>query len=177
MIRLPYRLLQHLAQAGALAALMTAPEAAVPAAAGPAIAWFPGDVDAAVARALVEHKPLFLYWGASWCPPCNQVKATLFKRLDFIERSSQFIPVYVDGDQPNAQKLGERFRVRGYPTMILFASDGSEITRLPGEIDPQQYLQALSLGLGTGRSARAALRAALGQGAGNLTAEDWTLLA
>ncbi len=179
MIRLPHRSLQVLAQAAALAALMAAPTAAVPvlAAGEPAIAWFPGDVDAAFSRARFEHKPLFLYWGASWCPPCNQVKATLFKRLDFIERSSQFIPVYLDGDQPSAQKLGDRFRVRGYPTMILFSPDGSEITRLPGEIDPQQYLQALSLGLGTGRSARATLRAALGLNAANLTAEDWTLLA
>jgi len=85
--------------------------------------------------------------------------------------------VYVDGDQPNAQKLGERFRVRGYPTMILFASDGAEITRLPGEIDPQQYLQVLLLGLGTGRSARATLASALGADAAKLTGEDWTLLA
>ena len=148
-----------------------------PPADGPQIAWFAGDVDAAFARARSEHKPLFLYWGASWCPPCNQVKATLFKRRDFVDRSSQFVPVYLDGDQPNAQKLADRFRVRGYPTMILFASDGAEITRLPGEIDPQQYLQALSLGLGSGRSARATLRSALAPGAAGLTAEDWGLLA
>ncbi|HEX4597205.1 MAG TPA: thioredoxin family protein [Burkholderiaceae bacterium] len=148
-----------------------------PATSGRSIAWFKGDVDAAFARARTEHKPLFLYWGATWCPPCNQVKATLFNRADFIERSSQFIPVYIDGDQPNAQKLADRFRVRGYPTMILFASGGDEITRLPGEIDPQQYLQVLSLGLGTGRSARATLTAALGPGAARLTAEEWMLLA
>ncbi len=142
-----------------------------------AIAWFAGDIDAAFAQARSDRKPLFLYWGATWCPPCNQVQATLFKRRDFIERSGQFIPVYLDGDRPNAQKLADRFRVRGYPTMILFASDGSEITRLPGEIDPQQYLQALSLGLGRGKSARATLRAALAPGASSLTAEDWSLLA
>jgi len=158
-------------------AAATAAPVADPAGGGSSIAWFPGDVDAAFARARAEHKPLFLYWGASWCPPCNQVKATLFKRHDFVERSTQFIPVYVDGDQPSGQKVGDRFRVRGYPTMILFASDGAEITRLPGEIDPQQYLQVLSLGLGTGRSAHATLAAAMGPGAANLTAEDWTLLA
>lgn len=167
------------ALAGALAALSA--QAAAPAQEssghGSAIAWFPGDVDAAFARARSEHKPLFLYWGASWCPPCNEVKATIFRRADFVERSRQFIPVYVDGDQPSAQKLADRFRVRGYPTMILFAPDGAEITRLPGEIDPQQYLEALALGLGSGRSARATLRAALDEGGRGLTAGDWTLLA
>jgi len=156
-----------------------APEPTLPSKEAPHIAWFAGDVDAAFARARQERKPLFLYWGASWCPPCIQVKASLFKRLDFIERSAQFVPVYIDGDQPKAQTLGERFRVAGYPTMILFTPDGAEITRLPGEIDPAQYLQALSLGLGTGRSARATLRTALGdaRAAATVRLEDWTLLA
>jgi thiol-disulfide isomerase/thioredoxin len=167
------------ALAGALAALSPGPAAPAQEASGrgSAIAWFPGDVDAAFARARSEHRPLFLYWGASWCPPCNEVKATIFRRADFVARSRQFIPVYIDGDQPSAQKLADRFKVRGYPTMILFAPDGAEITRLPGEIDPRHYLQVLSLGLGSGRSARATLRAALGESGRPLNAEDWTLLA
>ena len=60
--------------------------------------------------ARAETKPVFVYWGAKWCPPCNQVKATLFNRQDFIERSRAFVPVYVDGDSPGAQKIGARFR-------------------------------------------------------------------
>jgi thiol-disulfide isomerase/thioredoxin len=169
--------LAPVALSAALGAPLAAEAAPDPSAQKPEIAWFAGDVDAAFAQARSDRKPLFLYWGATWCPPCNQVRATLFARRDFIERSSQFIPVYLDGDQPNAQKLADRFRVRGYPTMILFAPDGSEITRLPGEIDPQQYLQALSLGLGRGKSARATLRSALAPGKSGLTAEDWSLLA
>ena len=61
------------------------------------------EVDAAFALAKSESKPVFVYWGAKWCPPCNQVKATLFNRQDFIERSRAFVPVYVDGDSPGAQ--------------------------------------------------------------------------
>ena len=89
------------------------------------------DVDAAFALALAQTKPVFVYWGAKWCPPCNQVKATLFNRQDFIERSRAFVPVYVDGDSPGAQKIGARFRVSGYPTMLLFSAQGTELTRLP----------------------------------------------
>src|SRR2546426_11654475 len=36
------------------------------------IAWRKDDVDAAFVAAKTDHKPLFLYWGAVWCPPCNQ---------------------------------------------------------------------------------------------------------
>src|SRR5215211_6711451 len=38
------------------------------------IAWFHGDVDAAFAAAKAANKPVFLYWGAEWCPPCAQIK-------------------------------------------------------------------------------------------------------
>ena len=57
------------------------------------IAWRKGGVDAAFAAAKAESKPVFLYWGAKWCPPCNQVMATILNRQDFIERSRHFVPV------------------------------------------------------------------------------------
>jgi thiol:disulfide interchange protein len=101
------------------------------------VAWIPASTDtqveSAFAQSRAERKPLLLYWGAKWCPPCNQLKATLFNRQDFIERSRSFVAVNVDGDLPGAQKLGARFKVVGYPTMILFNPSGAEVTRLPGE--------------------------------------------
>src|SRR5471032_972197 len=39
-----------------------------------------GGIDAAFAQAAAAQRPLFLYWGAAWCPPCNRVKADIFAR-------------------------------------------------------------------------------------------------
>ena len=145
----------------------------------PGVAWVQAstdaEVDAAFARARAEKKPVFLYWGATWCPPCNQVKATIFSRSAFVERSRAFVPVYVDGDRPGAQKVGARFAVSGYPTMVLFAPDGRELVRVPGEVDPERYQEVLSLGLVAKRPARAVLADALAGKA--LTATEWRLLA
>ncbi len=133
-------------------------------------------IDAAFALARDAKKPVFVYWGAKWCPPCNQVKATLFNRQDFIERSRGFVPVYVDGDSPGAQKIGARFKVSGYPTMVLFTPQGQEVTRLPGEVDPVRYTQVLTLGMNAARPVGAVLADALARPAA-LDGNDWRLLA
>jgi hypothetical protein len=160
------------------AAVVAATAPAMPAAAHAesAIDWRKGDVDAAFAAARSQNMPLFLYWGAVWCPPCNQVKATIFNRQDFIERARFFVPVYLDGDSKSAQMLGARFNVSGYPTMILFTPDGREITRLPGEVDAEQYMRVLALGMSGTRPVKDALAAGLKPGA-KLSADDWRMLA
>ena len=133
------------------------------------------DIDKAFAQARSEKKPVLLYWGAKWCPPCNQLKATLFNRQDFIEQTHAVVTVHIDGDSPGAQKLGTRFKVRGYPTMILFNNDGAEITRLPGEIDAPQVVKVLQLGMAGGRPVKAVLADA--RAGKTLTANEWRLLA
>jgi thioredoxin-related protein len=143
------------------------------------VAWLTANADAdierAFAQARTQGKPLLLYWGATWCPPCNQLKATLFNRQDFATQSKHFVAVFVDGDRPAAQKLGARFKVSGYPTLVLFTPEGREITRLPGEADAPQVLSLLADGLAGGRPVAAVLADARAGKA--LSANEWRLLA
>jgi thiol-disulfide isomerase/thioredoxin len=133
------------------------------------------EIDAAFAQAARLKRPVLMYWGASWCPPCNQLKATLFNRQEFANLARQFVAVHVDGDRPGAQRVSSRFKVSGYPTVVLFTPDRQEITRLPGEVDAPQLLAVLQGGLNGGRPAQAVLADALG--GRPLRAADWRLLA
>jgi thiol-disulfide isomerase/thioredoxin len=105
----------------------------------PGIAWFQGDVADAFKLAQAQKKPVFLYWGAKWCPPCQQLKATVFSRQDFIAKSREFVDVYLDGDAAGSQKWGDKFGTSGYPTVVILRPDQKEITRISGGMDLSLY--------------------------------------
>src|SRR5882672_2461282 len=152
-----------------------APEAATEHAAEhadtPGIAWFKGDVDAAFKSAQAANKPVLLYWGAQWCPPCKQLQSAVFSRPDFIEKSKLFVAVHLDGDLPDAQKWGDVFRVTGYPTVVVFKPDRTEITRIAGNMDLTLYASVLDNTIGDVRPVKDVVELAV-KAAAPLSAED-----
>ncbi|XLZ69019.1 thioredoxin family protein [Massilia sp. SR12] len=141
-----------------------------------AIEWFDGGFDAALAAARAAGRPLFLYWGAAWCPPCNRVKYEIFRREEFPARLQSMLAIQLDGDSPNAQALAARLKLRSYPSTVMYRPDGSEITRLPCELDGELFGEALMAARFAGNSAAESMAAAL-DGTRTLAPSEWTLLA
>ncbi len=141
----------------------TAAETAAAAAHGDEVAWFDGDVEAAFASARSEGKPLFLYWGAKWCPPCHYLKDKIFRRPEFVAKSRRFVSVYLDGDSERAQLLLEEYGMQGYPTVIVFSSAGEELIRMPSDIPVERYAGVLDAALAGLRPVAEVLAAALAE--------------
>jgi protein disulfide-isomerase len=139
------------------------------------IAWREGDVDDAFAEAKATNKPVLLYWGAKWCPPCNVMKETLFKDPAFIAEAARFIPVHLDGDAKNAQLWGDKFSIRGYPTVIILTPDRAEITRLAGGATASALADALRIAAKRTTPIEDVLRRA--RDPKSLSPEDWEVLA
>lgn len=139
------------------------------------IAWFPGTVDEAFAAAREQDKPIFLYFGAEWCPYCKELQATVFRRDRFIELSRQFVAINLGVDNTDSISDGDRFNVYGLPTVIVFNAAGEELTRIAGGIDSEQYAGVLELSLNAIRPVSELVHTV--QAGGQLDSDDWQLLA
>lgn len=151
---------------------------AEPAASGRAeIAWFEGSVEEAFAFAQEDGKPVFLYWGAVWCPPCHYLKDKIFAKEEFVAKSRQFVPVYLDGDTERAQVWGEKLDARGYPTVIILDPEGTEVLRMSTDVPVDEYAEVLDLALAATRPVPQVLAEVLEVGPADAAASDLGLLA
>jgi thioredoxin-related protein len=108
------------------------------------IDWKTESVEKAIKEASKDHKPIFLYWGAVWCPPCNQIKKTVFETREFKKIIKKYIAVYLDGDTNEAQLWADKLKTKGYPTMLIMSENGQELFRLPTGITPKEYIELLT---------------------------------
>jgi thioredoxin-related protein len=95
------------------------------------------DLEKAMARAKEEKKTLLVeFTGSDWCPPCIAMRKNVFSKKEFIEAASKDF-ILVELDFPNGDKelkkknqpYAKKYEIKGYPTVILFDSEGQEFTR------------------------------------------------
>ncbi|MBF0441890.1 MAG: thioredoxin family protein [Oligoflexales bacterium] len=137
------------------------------------VAWHKGDVESAFIKAKNEHKKLFLYWGAKWCPPCNSLKARVFSKPRFKELMKHFVPIYLDGDTEMAQIWADRLQAYGYPTVIVFNPDGTEIMRISEGVDIAEFETAINSVLQESETSMQLITKCLDGGASD---SDWKTL-
>jgi thiol:disulfide interchange protein len=102
-----------------------------------AVAWTK-DPAAGFERAVEQKRPVLLYFTASWCPPCQQMKATTFTSAEVAQALSDCVAVKVDVDE-NRQMAAEH-NVRTIPHMKLVSPDGKLIRQKGGYMSPDQFI-------------------------------------
>lgn len=138
------------------------------------VEWFAGSVDQAFKEAHARQVPIFIYWGAVWCPPCNEVKSQIFSQKAFPDLMRQVVPVYLDGDSEAAQLWGEKLQVSGYPTLLLLNKDGKEIVRIVESVNFSEFKEVFDSALAANEPLEDIMKRALG---GRAKDADWHVLA
>ncbi len=82
------------------------------------------------------HKPILVDLWAEWCAPCRVIAPMLQKALD--EYDGDIVLAKVEVDEDENMKLAGRYKVRGFPTIILFQK-GAEVARFSGA-KPLQFI-------------------------------------
>lgn len=142
----------------------------------PTVAWQHGDVGLALAQAKALHRPALVYWGAKWCAPCSRLKATLFINPDFVKLSRSVVAIHLDGDDKGAQAWGDRFKISGYPTLILLDGTGKEVARPDTNENSATVVRTLVSSLGRVQSPSDLIDRAI-SGPRTLSAADWAAVA
>lgn len=91
------------------------------------IAWRE-DFDAARVEAKAGNKPMLLVFSAAWCPPCNAMKHDVWPDAA-VSRvvNSDFVPLYVDVDNPGNAPIARRYNVSGIPAVLVVDANGEVI--------------------------------------------------
>jgi putative thioredoxin len=76
-----------------------------------------------------SNQPILVDFWADWCAPCHAITPHLQRVMD--ELSDQLLLVKVEVDHGENMKLAGRYKLRGFPTLILFAQ-GREVARFAG---------------------------------------------
>lgn len=95
------------------------------------------DLDKAFEKAKAEKKSVLVeFTGSDWCPPCIAMRKNVFSKKEFVDGASKkYILVELDfpkGEKEIAEKnqpFAEKYKIEGFPTVILFNSAGKEFNR------------------------------------------------
>lgn len=115
------------------------------------------DFEAAKKQAAEEDKDLFIVFsGSDWCSWCVRLEREILSADGFFESISEnFVPVYIDQPQDQsllselAQKqnpeLVQKYRIRGFPTVLLADADGVVFAETGYQIGgPEKYLKSVA---------------------------------
>lgn len=97
-----------------------------------AIAWQPS-LDAALAKAKSQGKPVMIDFYATWCGPCKILDEQIYPDANVAKEAKNFISVKLNVDMQS--EAVNQYRVGGLPTVLFLDASGKEVHRLVGLFD------------------------------------------
>ncbi|MEM7151585.1 MAG: thioredoxin family protein [Myxococcota bacterium] len=110
----------------------------------PAVDWFEGTLEEALAKAKADGKLVFVDVGAYWCPPCHRLDEEVFVRPEIGALLEQdFIAMHIDAEKGEGPEIVERYHVQAYPTMLVLEASGLEKDRMVDFLEPEAFATAI----------------------------------
>jgi thiol:disulfide interchange protein DsbD len=102
----------------------------------------------AVHKALAEHRPMIVDFGASWCGACKELDEKTFPDPKVQKEGSRFVALHVDAsndDDPAIEKVREKYHAtEGLPVVVFLDSSGQEQRRFTEYVSADCFASALA---------------------------------
>ncbi|HCP46428.1 MAG TPA: hypothetical protein DIU15_10315 [Deltaproteobacteria bacterium] len=85
-----------------------------------------------VEEALGKHKLVLVDFSAIWCPPCDRLRDEFLQSPRWADLLDSFELVVLDADDPSSFQAKDRYRVGGYPTLLVLSQEGQVLDRMVG---------------------------------------------
>ncbi len=104
------------------------------------------NLEAGLARAGSQGKPVLIDTWATWCVNCRVLEKKTFGDPQVVSAAERFVPIKVQlekADSPGTRAFMQRFGLRQYslPTTLMLDSEGKVRKVLPGVIGPDEMIE------------------------------------
>ncbi len=92
-----------------------------------------------------QDKLVLLDFETDWCVWCDRLDTDTYtdeRVIDFAKQN--LISKKIDAEKDSGPEQKKKYRVRGYPTILLLDTDGNEVDRIVGYRPPDEFLNELN---------------------------------
>jgi thiol:disulfide interchange protein DsbD len=111
------------------------------------VIYSPSELDAQLAKAKLEQKPVLLDFYADWCISCKEMEVNTLTNAQVSKALDQYVLLQanVTSNSPENQLLLKRFGLYGPPGILIFNPNSEEQKerRVIGYMPPQRFLERL----------------------------------
>ncbi|MCB0394848.1 MAG: thioredoxin fold domain-containing protein, partial [Bdellovibrionales bacterium] len=100
--------------------------------------------DQAIQSAKNRNALLMIDFFGHWCPPCNLFDENVFEDRDFTVKTGKIVKLKLDVDSDLSWELKDKFKVGGYPTIVMVDKHLNEIGRVVGYRPKAAFLKWVS---------------------------------
>lgn len=108
------------------------------------------DVDLEMAIEMAKQNNLLIYcnFSTSWCGPCKTLFADVYCDQQVGDlMNKKFISLYIDAEAKEWIEVTKKFKIGGFPTMIILDATGKEKARMMGAMSKSKFLEELAKNL------------------------------
>lgn len=104
------------------------------------IVWIT-DYDRAVRQAGGSNKHIIVEFYTDWCEWCRKMEDSTFRDPQVVAMQERYLFARINAELDTA--TATRFRIGGYPTVILLEKSGNEVDRILGYVPTEEFVTTM----------------------------------